>query len=333
MSWLLEHKDRLTNLNPDRSGTMVHKMRLRKCGGDLEHAIRSRYIEHLSTKDYIIAIEDITKREKRFRYCYKPPTENNISGEPISREKPNKPQYRDLLKFQKCGSKSHFSNIYPRKEGLMTKSLKIMEKPKKEMKPYPPLSRRKANPETPRAREELEFHIDELMKLGVLQSFGHNEEVEVTAPVIDTQNNDKSRIVGDFRAFNTYRISQRYPISRIHETLSQLYKASFITSMDAPKGFHQSFLTPHFRKLLKIIAYCGIYKYLRIPSEIKNSPAHYRRIHKSGNINKDFDGLSIWASPNTSDNPSYPPENSESQIQIEVIDITDLGEGFSEEAR
>ncbi|MBW0551019.1 hypothetical protein O181_090734 [Austropuccinia psidii MF-1] len=106
---------------------------------------------------------------------------------------------------------------------------------------YPPLLRRPAYPASPRAREELESHINELMKLGVIRKAGHNEEVEVTTPVIITWHNDKSRIFGGFRVLNTYTIPERYPIPRIHETLTQLSKARFITSMNALKGFHQNF--------------------------------------------------------------------------------------------
>ncbi|MBW0555663.1 hypothetical protein O181_095378 [Austropuccinia psidii MF-1] len=85
-------------------------------------------------------------------------------------------------------------------------------------------------------------------------------------------------MVGDFRALNTYTIPDRYPIPRIHETLTQLSKARFITSMDALKGFHQNVLTPHAKKLLRIIAHCGIYEYLRMPFGIKNASSHYQRM-------------------------------------------------------
>ncbi|MBW0567779.1 hypothetical protein O181_107494 [Austropuccinia psidii MF-1] len=145
-------------------------------------------------------------------------------------------------------------------------------------RPYPPLLRRPAYPASPRARESLEIHIDELVKLGVLRKVGLNKEVEVTKPVIISWHNDKSRMVGDFRALNTYTFLDSYPIPRIHETLTQLSKANFITSMDALKGFHQNFFTPHSRKLLRIIAHCGIYEYLRMPFGIKNSPPHYQRM-------------------------------------------------------
>ncbi|MBW0532481.1 hypothetical protein O181_072196 [Austropuccinia psidii MF-1] len=145
-------------------------------------------------------------------------------------------------------------------------------------RPYPPLLRRPAYPASPRAQEALESHTNNLMRLGVLRKVGHNEEVEVTTSVIITWHNDTSRMVGDFRALNTYTIPDRYPIPRIHETLTQLSKARFITSMDALKGFHQNVFTPHARKLLRIIAHFGIYEYLRMAFGIKNAPSHYQRI-------------------------------------------------------
>ncbi|MBW0565816.1 hypothetical protein O181_105531 [Austropuccinia psidii MF-1] len=76
MSWFLKQKDRLTSLHPDMSETLVHKTRLKRCGGDLEHAIRSRYIEPCSTEDYINAMKDITVRAKIGRNWYKTPMDD-----------------------------------------------------------------------------------------------------------------------------------------------------------------------------------------------------------------------------------------------------------------
>ncbi|MBW0502468.1 hypothetical protein O181_042183 [Austropuccinia psidii MF-1] len=56
---------------------------------------------------------------------------------------------------------------------------------------YPTLLRRTAYPDSPRAREALEVHIKELMELGILRKLGHNEQVELTAPVILNWNNGK----------------------------------------------------------------------------------------------------------------------------------------------
>ncbi|MBW0515680.1 hypothetical protein O181_055395 [Austropuccinia psidii MF-1] len=145
-------------------------------------------------------------------------------------------------------------------------------------KPYPPLLRRPAYPASPRSREAVEVQIKELMDLGVLRKVGHNEKVEVTKPFIITWHNGKSRMVGDFRALNTYTIPDRYPIPRTHETLTQLSQANFITAMGSLKGFHQNVLTENAKKLLRRIVHCGIYEYLSMPFGIKNAPSHYQRM-------------------------------------------------------
>ncbi|MBW0481636.1 hypothetical protein O181_021351 [Austropuccinia psidii MF-1] len=144
--------------------------------------------------------------------------------------------------------------------------------------PYPPVLRRPASPPSPRAREALEKHIQELIQLGVLRKVGHNEEFAVTTPVIIAWHNYKSRMVGDFRAWNTYKAPDRYQIPRIQQTLTQLSKAKYITSMDALKRFHKSLLMPKAEKLLRIITHCGIYEYLKMPFGIKNAPSHYQRM-------------------------------------------------------
>ncbi|MBW0554988.1 hypothetical protein O181_094703 [Austropuccinia psidii MF-1] len=51
-------------------------------------------------------------------------------------------------------------------------------------RPYPPVLRGPAYQASPRAREALEKHIQELIQLGVLRKVGNNEGVEVTTPVI-----------------------------------------------------------------------------------------------------------------------------------------------------
>ncbi|MBW0545874.1 hypothetical protein O181_085589 [Austropuccinia psidii MF-1] len=115
-------------------------------------------------------------------------------------------------------------------------------------RPYPPLLRRPAYPESPKSREALEIHIKELLDLGVIREVGHNEEVEITTSVIVAWNNGKSRMVGDFRALNTYTVPDRYPIPNIQIALTQISQAFYITTMDALKRFHQNVVTPRARK-------------------------------------------------------------------------------------
>ncbi|MBW0585412.1 hypothetical protein O181_125127 [Austropuccinia psidii MF-1] len=114
-------------------------------------------------------------------------------------------------------------------------------------------------------------------------------------------------MVGDFRALNSYKVPDRYPIPRIQETLTQLSKTKYITSMDVLKGFHQNVLMPKAKKLLRIITHCGIYEYLRIPFGIKNAPSHYQRMM----------------------NTSFPTELSEGWLVIYIDDIIICSDSWS----
>ncbi|MBW0488609.1 hypothetical protein O181_028324 [Austropuccinia psidii MF-1] len=81
-------------------------------------------------------------------------------------------------------------------------------------RPYPPGLRRPAYPASPRAREALEKHIQDFIQLVVQRNICHNVEIEVTTPIIIAWHNNKLRMVGDFRALNTYTIP------RIQENLT-----------------------------------------------------------------------------------------------------------------
>ncbi|MBW0516368.1 hypothetical protein O181_056083 [Austropuccinia psidii MF-1] len=176
-----------------------------------------------------------------------------------------------LLPIEGVKSSSSRNNMYPL--GILDTNL-LFPHPSGS----PPVLRRPTYPASPRAREALEKHIQELIQLGVLRKVGHNDEVEVTTPAIIAWHNDESRMVGDFRSLNTYTVSDRYPIPKAQETLTQLSKDKYITSIDALKGFHKNALTPKTRKFLRIITHYGIYEYLRMPFGIKNAPSHYQRM-------------------------------------------------------
>ena len=145
-------------------------------------------------------------------------------------------------------------------------------------RPYPPALKKASYPASPRSRAALEEHVNDLVRMGVLRKVGANENVEVTTPVIIAWHNNKSRMVGDFRALNTYTIPDRYPMPKISEALTQLQDAKYISCMDVLKGFHQNVIHQDSKHLMRIILHLGIYEYQRMPFGIKNAPSHFQRM-------------------------------------------------------
>ncbi|MBW0591072.1 hypothetical protein O181_130787 [Austropuccinia psidii MF-1] len=90
---------------------------LRKCGRELQHAIKCRCVQHCSTEDYINAMEDIITRTRISKTWTIFPMESKMVCK-TSRE--NKRPERPVLKFHKCGRTSQLANT-------CTKNTKINE--------------------------------------------------------------------------------------------------------------------------------------------------------------------------------------------------------------
>ncbi|MBW0532945.1 hypothetical protein O181_072660 [Austropuccinia psidii MF-1] len=58
LTWFFKKKDRLSALHPDMSEIMINMKMFRKCGEELEQALKSRCVEPFSTEDYINAMGD-----------------------------------------------------------------------------------------------------------------------------------------------------------------------------------------------------------------------------------------------------------------------------------
>ncbi|MBW0509894.1 hypothetical protein O181_049609 [Austropuccinia psidii MF-1] len=64
LTWFLKKVERFNALYPEISQKMGHMNILKKCGGELEHSLRRRFIEPFSTEEFINALEEIVTRPK-----------------------------------------------------------------------------------------------------------------------------------------------------------------------------------------------------------------------------------------------------------------------------
>ncbi|MBW0502859.1 hypothetical protein O181_042574 [Austropuccinia psidii MF-1] len=94
---------------------MLHMKILKKCGGELEHTLRSRCIEPYCTEEYINALEYIVTRTKTGRTwkkldiksSNKPFIKKDKTREPF---KPKTSNSKEQRKCHKCGGIGHLAN-------------------------------------------------------------------------------------------------------------------------------------------------------------------------------------------------------------------------------
>ncbi|MBW0515547.1 hypothetical protein O181_055262 [Austropuccinia psidii MF-1] len=120
-----------------------------------------------------------------------------------------------------CGHKEAFSSYKETVEAIVGHEAEIILNIER---PYLSLLRRPAYTSSSKYREPPKINIKELLDLGVIRKVCHNEEVEITKPVIVIWHNGNSRMFGDFRPLNTYTVSEMYPIPKMqiaHTQISQ----------------------------------------------------------------------------------------------------------------
>ncbi|MBW0493327.1 hypothetical protein O181_033042 [Austropuccinia psidii MF-1] len=103
----LKQKDRLSALHPNISDSIINMTILKKCEGELEHAIKCRCVKPCSTEEYINAMEDIVTRTRIGKSWTRIPMESKMVSK-TSRE--DKRPERTVFKCHKCGSTSHLAN-------------------------------------------------------------------------------------------------------------------------------------------------------------------------------------------------------------------------------
>ncbi|MBW0520768.1 hypothetical protein O181_060483 [Austropuccinia psidii MF-1] len=94
------------------SDSMIIMKISRKCGGELEHAIKCRCVEPCSTEDYINCMEFIITRTRIGKTWTSVPMESKMVSKTSREDK--RPQ-RPVLKCHKCGSTSNLANTFTKK--------------------------------------------------------------------------------------------------------------------------------------------------------------------------------------------------------------------------
>ncbi|MBW0514766.1 hypothetical protein O181_054481 [Austropuccinia psidii MF-1] len=101
---------------------MIHRRILRQCGGDLEHAVKSRTNEQYSAEDIINILEEVTTRTRIFSSRVNLKTRFNTPGkdsvDKIPKENCNNIKYKSAEIIRKCHiyqSTTHLASTCPKR--------------------------------------------------------------------------------------------------------------------------------------------------------------------------------------------------------------------------
>ncbi|MBW0517329.1 hypothetical protein O181_057044 [Austropuccinia psidii MF-1] len=101
---------------------MIHRKILRQCGGDLEHAVKSRTTQQSSVEDIINILEEVTTRTRigssrvNLKTSFKIPWKDSVDKH--SKENSTNIKYKSAdinRKFHICQRTTHLANTCPRK--------------------------------------------------------------------------------------------------------------------------------------------------------------------------------------------------------------------------
>ncbi|MBW0560912.1 hypothetical protein O181_100627, partial [Austropuccinia psidii MF-1] len=122
LPWFCQQKDRLTALYPDMSEFMIHRKILRQCGGDLEHAVKSRTTEQSSAEDIINILEEVTTRTRigssrvNLKTRFNTPWKDSVDKNPKENSNNIKNKSADTVrKCHICQSTTHLANTCPKR--------------------------------------------------------------------------------------------------------------------------------------------------------------------------------------------------------------------------
>ena len=95
-------------------------------------------------------------------------------------------------------------------------------------------------------------------------------------PLVPVMKRDgEVRPCADLRELNRVSRFEAHPLPQIHESLSSLKGAKYFTSIDLMKGFNQLFLTPRASDICSFPFDGMLWKYVRIPFGLKQSPGFF----------------------------------------------------------
>ncbi|MBW0461095.1 hypothetical protein O181_000810 [Austropuccinia psidii MF-1] len=153
LPWLFQQKNRLTSLYPDMSEFMIHRNTLRQCG------VSKICLLPFKKQITVNKVLPVNLELENFK-------SEQLNEAEISPHLTDKQESE--LSFLLYDHKEAFASDKETQGAMFDHEVDIILNIER---PYPPLWRRPAYPASPKSREALEIHIEELLDLGVIRKF------------------------------------------------------------------------------------------------------------------------------------------------------------------